>query len=175
MSTLSGSGSVWGWLNGVLSLAPLGLIVASLVLLFDRVVCFRMFVFGLLVNNVLNICLKLWFRAPRPDRHHVPQWGLAFDEYGMPSGHAQNCVYCLVFVLSCLYRDLRVFLVFVSVTCVSVVQRYVTGKHGWLQLLVGCVVGGLVALVVRRVSLRFLVGQGRVKADDGAPKNINLV
>lgn len=94
-------------------------------------------------NNAMNIWLKHWFRQPRP---HIHVHDKTNRDYGMPSGHAQQIVFTLVFVW--LVRpSWRIFWLSLTVGAVGVIERYLDRRHTLEQLCAGGVIGGAFAVV----------------------------
>ena len=86
-------------------LAPAILFILSIFLLRNMKTYLRFFVFGFILNNILIVILKLAIKEPRPTEEQkaieigiVNGARISFDKFGMPSGHAQNCGYCLAFI-----------------------------------------------------------------------------
>ena len=86
--------------------APIILFVLSLFFLRNMKRYLQFFIYGFIFNNILNIILKLIIKEPRPSKDEkIIEIGIAngarisFDKFGMPSGHAQNCAYCLLFIM----------------------------------------------------------------------------
>ena len=86
--------------------APNILFVLSLFLLRNMKTYLQFFVFGTILNNILNIILKLAIKDARPSKDQkaieigiVNGARIGFDKFGMPSGHAQNCGYFLSFII----------------------------------------------------------------------------
>ena len=85
--------------------APVILFALTLFLLRNLTTYLWVFVVGFILNNLLNIILKLAIKEPRPTKDQkaieigvVNGARIGFDKFGMPSGHAQNCGYCLSFI-----------------------------------------------------------------------------
>jgi membrane-associated phospholipid phosphatase len=133
------------------------------------------FVIGFIFNFILNIILKLLIREPRPDDDQkiieigiVNGGRIGFDKYGMPSGHAQTCAYCLAFV-SLLWNSPLVTAIYLCFTLVSMVQRYLNKNHTILQLLVGLIVGLIVGYGSYYLANKYITGNIKMKLDDFAP------
>ena len=110
--------------------APIILFFLTLILLRNKVNFLQFFVAGFILNNILNILLKLLFKHPRPS-NDIKTLEIAvnngvrigFDKFGMPSGHAQNCGFCLTFIFltlhnpfyTFLYHFIKLFLIFINI------------------------------------------------------------
>jgi len=156
--------------------APIILFFLTLILLRNKVNFLQFFVVGFILNNVLNILLKLLFKQPRPSDNiktleisinNGSQIG--FDKFGMPSGHAQNCGFCFTFVFLVLQSPFYTFL-YHFITFISLFQRYLFHNHTILQLIIGLIIGSLVGYSTYFLANTFIVGNIKLKKDDDAPK-----
>jgi membrane-associated phospholipid phosphatase len=96
------------------------------------------------INVSFNIFLKHTLKQPRP---HILVYDKTYDDYyGMPSGHAQQILFTLVFLL--LVRpSWIVFWICLTLGSFGLIERYVHRRHTIEQLFVGGVVGGAFAVV----------------------------
>ena len=85
--------------------APIILFILTLFLLRNMTNYLHFFVTGFIINNILNIILKILIKEPRPtNEQRIIEIGIVngarigFDKFGMPSGHAQNCGFVLLFI-----------------------------------------------------------------------------
>ena len=85
--------------------APIILFIITLFLLRNMRTYFNFFITGFILNGILNIILKIAIKESRPnDEQRKIEIGIvngayiSFDKFGMPSGHAQNCGFCLSFI-----------------------------------------------------------------------------
>ena len=85
--------------------APIILFILSILILRNKTIFLKFFVAGFILNTILNILLKLIIKEPRPlhDKKAleigvVNGARIGFDKFGMPSGHAQICGFCLTFI-----------------------------------------------------------------------------
>lgn len=155
--------------------APIFLFFLTLFLLRNKITYLQFFVGGFIINNCLNILLKLLFKHPRPS-NDIKTLEIAvnngvrigFDKFGMPSGHAQNCGFCLTFIFLTLNNPFYTFL-YHFITVVSLFQRYLFHNHTLFQLIMGLIVGSIVAYSTYFVANKFIVGNITLKKDDDAP------
>ena len=100
------------------------------------------------INQILNMVVKDITKQKRPTRQKniIPSDELNTHEYGMPSGHAQQTVSEMVFILLA-FKNMwaKIYAVFQTVLTIS--QRYLYRKHSALQLFVGSVIGLFMGLV----------------------------
>ena len=113
---------------------------------------------GLLIfSSLLNAVLKEIIAAPRPSGE-IALFGMPRnrDFYGMPSGHAQMSAFITSFFIKNGNELAHVnpvwFAVmtvgFVSISILTIIQRYAFRAHTLAQLAVGLVVGGGVGWLV---------------------------
>ncbi|KPJ11756.1 Dolichyldiphosphatase 1 [Papilio machaon] len=155
-----------GKIFALISLAPFGIGAGFVTLiLFRRDLHTIAFFFGTLLNELLNIILKHLICEPRPlARGHL------YNEYGMPSSHAQNIwffsFYVLYFfvirlhhinnnsIISALWRVIIVGGCFMLAVLVSIGRVYLH-YHTVSQVVVGGIVGFVFAttwfIVVHRI------------------------
>ena len=97
-------------------------------------------------NSFINKILKQLFQQPRPSKS-VSFIGEKYDHvenFGMPSGHAQNIFFSLVY-LYLVKQDTYVLLFSLFLACLTLFQRDKYKNHSKTQLFVGSVVGVCVA------------------------------
>lgn len=155
--------------------APLILFFLSVFLLRNTKTYLYYFIIGFGLNNVINIVLKLLIKEPRPsddmraiDIGVVNGARISFDKFGMPSGHAQNCGYCLSFITLAL-NDPIITMLYTVLTGVSMMQRYINKNHTILQLLVGLVIGISFGHQMIMHSNKLLKGNIKMRKDDDGP------
>ena len=147
----------------------------TLLLLRNKRRYLHFFVYGFILNNILNVILKLAIKEPRQSKDQkaieigiVNGARVGFDNFGMPSGHAQNCGYNLIFITMVL-NDPFITTIYLSISLISLFQRYLYNNHTILQLIVGLIVGGCFGFLTYIVSTRYIVGNVKMKKDDNAP------
>jgi membrane-associated phospholipid phosphatase len=151
-------------------LAPGILFIITICLLNNKTTYLRFFIFGFILNNILNILLKLCIKEPRPsnDKKYIEiaiynEERVSFDKYGMPSGHAQNCAYCLAFI-TMVYNSPIITAIYFIVSCLSMYQRYSFNNHTMLQLLVGFVIGLFMGYILYTITNKYIVGNIKEKS-----------
>ena len=155
--------------------APIILFFLTILLLRNKRRYLHFFVYGFILNNILNVILKLAIKEPRPSKDQkaieigiVNGARVGFDNFGMPSGHAQNCGYNLIFITMVL-NDPFITTIYLLISLISLFQRYLYNNHTILQLIVGLIVGGCFGFLTYIVSTRYIVGNVKMKKDDNAP------
>jgi membrane-associated phospholipid phosphatase len=155
--------------------APVILFVLSLFLLRNMTTFLKFFVSGFILNNILNIILKLFIKEPRPNNEQkaieigvVNGARIGFDKFGMPSGHAQNCGYCLAFITLTLNNHFITTL-YAIISTISLLQRYFYKNHTILQLVVGLTIGTGFGYLTYLFGNKYIMGNIKMKKDDNAP------
>ena len=155
--------------------APIILFILSLFLLRNMITYLQFFVLGTILNNILNIILKLAIKEPRPGKDQkaieigvVNGARIGFDKFGMPSGHAQNCGYCVLFITMTLNNPFITCL-YLLISLISAFQRYLYNNHSILQLVVGFIFGGGIGYSTYIVGNKYIVGNIEMKKDENGP------
>lgn len=154
---------------------PIILFVLSLFLLRNMKTYLQVFVVGFILNNILNIVLKLAIKEPRPSKDQkaieigvVNGARIGFDKFGMPSGHAQNCGYCLTFITMALNSPFITAL-YSLISVISLFQRYSYNNHSILQLIIGFVIGSGFGYAIYSIGNKYIMGNIKSKRDDNGP------
>lgn len=155
--------------------APILLFILTLFLLRHMTNYLYFFVIGFIINNILNIVLKFSIKEARPtDEQKIIEIGIvngariSFDKFGMPSGHAQNCGYLLSFIILVLDNPFIATL-YISVSAISLFQRYLYRNHTILQLVIGLFIGIFIGYLTYFIGNAYIVGNITMKKDDNAP------
>jgi membrane-associated phospholipid phosphatase len=150
--------------------APYTLFIISIFLLRNLKYYLFFYILGFGLNNLLNIALKLLIREPRPrdDTQFLEFIGnrVGYDKYGMPSGHAQNCFFSLVYITLVLNQPM-ITLFYIGISFICIVQRYEYKNHTLIQLFAGSIVGILFAYLIYFFSGKYILGKANNKNDDG--------
>jgi membrane-associated phospholipid phosphatase len=156
--------------------APLILLLISTFLLQNKVKYLQVYITGFILNNALNAILKYANKEPRPSKDMrileiaiSNQKRFGFDNYGMPSGHAQNCGYNLAFITLVLNNSFITGL-YLVITGISLYQRYKYFNHTILQLIIGLIIGLGFGYLAYYVGNKWLKGNLKMRPDDFAPK-----
>jgi membrane-associated phospholipid phosphatase len=160
-------------------LGPYILLIISLFLLYKKKTLLVYYVFGYLIDILINAILKITLKQPRPKEHiplfnatkaHQPKL-LSFQQYGMPSGHAQDSLYSTFFIFFALhgkqynYIKLLYFILTINTCC----QRVRYKNHTILQVLVGAIIGSVVGVITFYLATKKIKGILHYKFDDNAP------
>ena len=155
--------------------APIILFLLSLFLLRNMKTYLRFFVYGFILNNILNILLKLAIKEPRPSTDQkaieigvINGARIGFDNFGMPSGHAQNCGYCFTFITMAINNPFITAL-YSIISVISLFQRYLYNNHNILQLIIGFIIGSGFGILTYQIGTRLITGNIKMKKDDNGP------
>jgi membrane-associated phospholipid phosphatase len=158
--------------------APAILFILTLFLLRNMKTYLRVFVYGFILNNILNIILKLVIKEPRPSNdkkiieiaitNGIQHPRISFDKFGMPSGHAQNCGYCLAFV-TMVMNDPLITAIYAVFSSISLYQRYLYNNHTILQLAIGISIGLAFGYLTYLIGNKYIMGNIKMKKDDYGP------
>ena len=160
---------------------PFILFSSSIFLLWNKENLLFYHITGNCINLILNLCLKLWFKHPRPsDNKHKFELAMKksnhelffnhihYDVFGMPSGHAQSVLFSTVFLfMSNPTFAIRIF--YIMIVLITMWQRVQYDYHTLIQVMVGGLVGGLFAFFTFQLSQMNISGLLREKPDDNAP------
>jgi membrane-associated phospholipid phosphatase len=156
-------------------LAPIILFFYSLFLLKKTKNYFFVFIIGCIFNNILNIILKLIFNQSRPDNSKIIELGLfngrifEIDKLGMPSGHAQNCGFELMFI-TLVFNNPSITTLYLIFSLISLMQRVLYNRHDILQVVFGFIIGLLVGYIFYTIAKKNIIGYLKMKDDDYGPK-----
>ena len=98
---------------------------------------FIAFIIGLVWNQLTNSQLKTWIKEPRPNPVYANH---PVQRYGMPSGHTQHAVFCVVFLYLLKKNPYIVFIV-AAIALIIMFQRYYIGAHTIRQIVGGAALG----------------------------------
>jgi len=155
--------------------APIILFILTLFFLRNKPTFLQYFVSGFILNNILNIILKLSIKEARPNNEQksieigvINGARIGFDKFGMPSGHAQNCGFFLAFITLTL-NDPFITTLYGSISIISLFQRYLYNNHTILQLIVGLTIGIIFGYLTYLFGNKHIMGNIKMKKDDNAP------
>ena len=165
------------WLLHYLGMfSPYILIFITVLLLRNKHTYLNFLIIGSILNILLNIILKLILKEPRPNSNHYGiQLGtlygipIPFHAYGMPSGHAQTCGFLLALV-TYIFHNPSITCMYIILTFIIMIQRYLTQMHTITQLVAGLFVGYSFGYITYTLATRKIVGNIQLKLDDFAPK-----
>jgi len=150
----------------------------SIFLLFEKSIMLKYYIFGFIINSLLNIVLKGIIKEPRPseDKHIFNIWlhnnmksdRHWYDRFGMPSGHAEGVFYSSAFIFFA-FKNNDWAILFLIISLNTMCQRVKYKNHTVQQVIVGAIVGSIMGWVFYYFSKVALKGKLKVKDDDNAP------
>jgi membrane-associated phospholipid phosphatase len=160
---------------------PIILSLLSIYLLWNKNNVLFYYLFGLIIDFILNIVLKGIIQEPRPcfnprevqlaiknNKRFFYKNGIPYDLFGMPSGHSEWCLYSTIYVYLVL-RKTNVLYLYLIISLITMSQRVVFNHHTIFQVIVGASVGILLGYIIYKFSVNNNKGTIREKPDDNAP------
>ena len=162
---------------------PLILMLTSIFLLRSRPNQLIYCIIGTFANSLLNVFLKGFFQQLRPSanidsktfqlalkngKRFIFKNGIPYNIFGMPSGHAQLCLFYTVFVFMCL-RQYNILSVYLLISLLTAYQRVNNSHHTILQVFAGSIVGICVGYLTYLLTSNNIKGCLKKKPDDNAP------
>ena len=157
---------------------PIILFFISLFLLSEKQNLLFYYVVGIFINTIINLILKISLQQPRPSedpkifnlalkkgKYFFLNNNIPFDIFGMPSEHAQSCVFSTTFVFLSIkkYNSLIIYLL---LSFTTMYQRVKYNFHTIFQIIVGSIVGFLLGSLFYYFSQEKMKGVIREKKDD---------
>ena len=163
-------------------LGPVIQCISALLLFRNTPVLGIYFIVGFLLNEVLNIVLKLIFKQPRPDEKNLSLFYMErnknrlidFNRFGMPSGHAQESLFTTTFVLLAT-KNVYIGLLLALLSLNTLFQRVIDKRHSVAQVIVGSVLGVVAAYLCFLSFERRKKRGSKVKKDDDSGISDSLV
>ncbi len=126
------------------------LFVVAIFYLRNKPTCLYIFVFGFILNPIINLFLKKIIKQPRPNYNKNLEKAFKIkdnlgefvpaDNYGMPSGHA-NLIFYTTTYLYLITHDMNLLVFTVILSILTSIQRVVYKKHTIEQVVVGGIIG----------------------------------
>lgn len=155
--------------------APMLLLFISVVFLSNRCTYLKFFIYGYAGTFILNMVLKQLIQEPRPSKDMKTLeiaikngQRIGFDKFGMPSGHAQTCGFCLAF-MAMVFKSPYITMLYTIISIITMYQRYKYKNHTIMQLIIGFFIGIVTGLFVYLASYKTIKGVLKMKPDDNAP------
>ena len=116
------------------------------------------YLFFYVCSSFTNTLLKNIFKQARPTngRSIMNEEYSGVQKYGMPSYHAQSCMYSIVF-LYLAKKSTYLILIELFIVAATLYQRWFYRRHTVEQLGVGMVVGSMIGYLGYFVTTQFLV------------------
>lgn len=151
------------------------IIVTTFALLYNKPKLYYYYIFGIIINSILNIILKLIIKEPRPPRlknsnilQTQPYNGtkiVNFNIYGMPSGHSQFVFFSTLYIwLAC--KNIKITIFYFTVALITLYQRVKYNMHTFFQVVIGAIIGSVMGCLVFMFFKKKRVGVLNFKPDD---------
>ena len=162
---------------------PLILLIISVFLLWSRKNQLIYCIIGSFANLLMNIFLKGVFQQQRPSdntdtktfhlalkngKRFIFKNGIPYSIFGMPSSHAQSCLFYTVFVFMCL-RQYNILILYLLISLLTAYQRVKHSHHTILQVVAGGTVGIFMGYITYIMTNNNIKGLIKKKPDDNAP------
>jgi membrane-associated phospholipid phosphatase len=161
---------------------PLFLFILSLFFLRSKGTLIYYYIIGLFMNSLINLVLKRILQQPRPmddiksfnlaikqGRYYVFNDGIIpLDIFGMPSGHAQMCLFSTVYMYLSL-RDMNILYLYLFLSLITIIERVVFKYHTVLQVIIGAIIGSIFGYFMYSIAKQKIKGVIREKKDDYGP------
>jgi membrane-associated phospholipid phosphatase len=157
---------------------PLILIFVNIFLMFKKMHFQFYYVLFALISAVLNTILKPLIKHPRPsidketfravlkrNERFIKRNGHPYDIFGMPSGHTQSVIYSTVYNYL-VFRENQMTVCFLVISLLTMFQRVVYNHHTVLQVIVGGIIGIMIAYVAYYFAKHNVAGKFSIKPDD---------
>ena len=131
---------------------PIILFLSTILLLRDKIKWLIIYVLGSALNSFINHIIKGIIKQPRPSNnvHHFDLFSLedkyskhsemGLQQYGMPSGHAQNVFFSLAFIHYALNNS-WITGTYLIVAIITISQRVIYLNHTEEQVFAGAIIG----------------------------------
>ena len=151
---------------------PAILFIISIIILLNKHIFLYLYIGGCILNIIINFILKLLIKEPRPKDDRI-LFELAtnngkrieIDRYGMPSAHSQEVGF------SCMYiylvtQDIYILWAYLSISFVTMFQRFKYRSHTILQIIFGFVIGLCIGYIFFIFAKNIIKGKISSKKDD---------
>ena len=122
----------------------------------------------------MNFLIKGIVKQPRPkgdydvfkpnEKHSAR---ISTDIYGMPSGHSQHALYSVVFIHLVL-KNTNITLLYILISLATLYQRVKYRNHYIIQVIVGGIIGSILAYYMYMYADKKIVGKLLPKKEDNA-------
>lgn len=151
---------------------PLILTLFALNILYGQYHSMYAYLIGLFFNMLFNYVLKGIIQQPRPSENYntvliESQYKsiLNYDRFGMPSGHAQASMFTTTYLYLVTLSN-KVLAICILISLITMFQRIQYLYHTPTQVLVGSVLGILVAILTFSYTKKNKKGRLQPKKDD---------
>jgi membrane-associated phospholipid phosphatase len=93
---------------------------------------------------------------------------MPYDIFGMPSGHSQSVIFSTIFIYFSL-RNLKILLLYVFISIITLFQRVTDDHHTVSQVIVGSSIGFILGYIGYTMAKINIEGKKTAKKDDYGP------
>lgn len=172
---------MFGLLQKIGQNGPLLLLIVTIFLLRNKYNFLFYYILFLIISLLVNIVLKGIIQQPRPSidaktfqimmknkERFIYKHGIPYDIFGMPSAHSQSVLMSTIFIYLSLH-DIKIFILYLFITIVTLTQRVIDNHHTILQVICGSIIGIILALVAYKMAEKNIEGKTTEKEDDYGP------
>lgn len=123
------------------------------------------YICGFLFNTIINLCLKYVIKQPRPNkdskqydiaiqncnRRDLIDYCIISEMYGMPSGHSSSVAFSTAYIFFALNSN-KISSFYLFITIVTAIQRVIYNFHTLNQVLIGIIIGTVIAAAAYYVT-----------------------
>jgi len=160
---------------------PLILFFITIFLLRNKQNLLFYYILFFIVSLFLNLILKGLIQQPRPsidsktfnlmmknkDRY-IYKNGIAYDIFGMPSGHSQSVLLSTTFIYLALH-DIKIVLLYLVISIITLAERVIDNHHTILQVIFGSIIGCKLGYLAYKMAQTQIEGKKTAKRDDYGP------
>lgn len=155
---------------------PVILFISSIFLLYKKSNYLSSYIIGIILSCFSNLVLKEIIKQPRPKgsmhilnstENNNHKRIFSSDIYGMPSGHAQHVFYSTIFIYL-VFKNTNITLLYLFISLLTLIQRVKYQNHYITQVIVGGIIGGLIAYYMYLYADKKIVGKLLAKKEDNA-------
>jgi membrane-associated phospholipid phosphatase len=133
------------------------------------------------ITILINVVVKGIIQQPRPSidpktfdlmmknkERYIYKHGMPYDIFGMPSGHSQSVIFSTIFIYFSL-RNLKILLLYVFISIITLFQRVTDDHHTVSQVIVGSSIGFILGYIGYTMAKINIEGKKTAKKDDYGP------
>jgi len=160
---------------------PTLLLFISIFLLRNKHNLLFYYILFFIISLLLNLILKGIIQQPRPSidaktfnlmmknkERYIYKHGIPYDIFGMPSGHSQSVILSTIFIYFSL-RDIKIVVLYLFITAVTITQRVIDNHHTVLQVIFGTIMGCVLGYLAYKMAQINIEGKKTPKNDDYGP------
>jgi membrane-associated phospholipid phosphatase len=158
---------------------PQILLFISIILLRNKSNLLYIYLLGSFLSMIINYVLKGLICEPRPSENvhmfniemnssKISGSRLGYDRFGMPSGHSQSVFFSLAFIWLA-FKNVKITFIYLLIALNTMYQRVNYKNHSIAQVLIGGLVGILLAFLFYKYANHNLKKEIRDKLDDDGP------